>query len=314
MFARIRKRKFDFKALCKEAGMGARKYLLLTHRGFGKRGKIAENSLEAFGAATKLGFVGHELDVRLSRDKTVMIFHGPDLSTTTDGHGLIEDTDFSDIRALNCGNYLSKEEPAKSQRGKKPKTCAIPTLEEYLAKFGKTCFTNIEIKREWFNIKDGLEDKAIGLVRQFQCEKKVVFSSFNLLSVYRLRTRQPNILVGQLIDRQRIAWLWIPLCIRFLKPDSIHLHSDMATEKWVRYIKNHDCGVAVWGVNDKTKLENLVNLGVEFLITDNMELANLEKPRKPGKPEKLGKKEAKKPTRKPTPKATPKPVKKTPKK
>lgn len=259
----MQKRKFDLKKILYEAALPAKKYLLLTHRGYGKRGKIPENSMEAFYASVKLGFAGHELDVRLSRDHVVVIFHGPDLSTTTNGHGLIENSSYDEISPLNCGRYLSENVK---------KIWHIPTLEEYLKKYGKRCFSNIEIKREQFNVKPGLEDRVIELVYKYRCEKNVLLSSFNLLSMYRIRKKYPEILAGILIDTTRIASLWIPLCIRFFKPDTIHIHTQMASAKWIRYIKNHECGAVLWGVNDKPTLKNFVSYGADILITDNMDL------------------------------------------
>jgi len=259
----VQKRKFNLKNILKAAGIPSNKYLLLTHRGYGKRGKIPENTIEAFQASTKLGFAGHELDVRLSRDGVAVIFHGPDLSTTTNGHGLIEEQNYEEFSQLNCGNYLQL---------KSNKIYLMPTLEEYLKKFGKRCFTNIEIKREWFNVKNGLEDKVIELISKYKCEKNVVISSFNLLSIYRIRKRYPDILAGVLIDKNRIPAIWFPLCIKILKPDSIHIHSEMASSEWIQYIKDKDCGVGLWGVNEKDQLRKFVASGVDILITDNMDL------------------------------------------
>ena len=46
--------------------------VLATHRGYGKMGPIAENSIEAFRKSTKEGFRMHELDVRLSKDGEII--------------------------------------------------------------------------------------------------------------------------------------------------------------------------------------------------------------------------------------------------
>lgn len=260
-----KKRKFDLSLILKNASLPASGFLLLTHRGYGKRGPIAENTLNAFSASTDLGFRGHELDVRLTRDKVVVIFHGPDLSTTTNGKGLVESRLFSEIRDLNCSNYLNR---------KNSPVAGIPTLEEYLLQFGKKVFTNIEIKKEWYYPGFDLERKTIQLINKSGCANNVLISSFNLLSIYFIRKNFPDILAGALIDKTRIAPVWIPLAIKLLKPDSIHIHRVMATPRWIEYIKSRNCGVAIWGVNDRDLLANFANQGVDIMITDNMELIN----------------------------------------
>ena len=258
----MQKRKFNLKKILTTAGLKADKFILLTHRGYGKRGKIAENSMAGFKASTKLGFSGHELDVRLSKDNIVMIFHGPDLSSTTDGKGFIENKTYDEIAKFNCSHYLENSK----------KAIPIPTFDEYLKIFGNKLFTNVELKREWYNIRPGLEYQAVKLIRKYNCEKNVILSSFNLLSIYRLRKQFPDILVGLLIDKQRIASVWIPLAIKFLKPDSIHIHKEMASDQWINYIKKQNCGIAIWGVNDKEQFKKFVKSGVDILITDNMNL------------------------------------------
>ena len=61
--------------------------LPLTHRGYhDRRHGIIENSLAAFGAAIAAGY-GIELDVLLSRDGVVMVFHDDTLDRVTDRHG-----------------------------------------------------------------------------------------------------------------------------------------------------------------------------------------------------------------------------------
>ena len=263
----MEKRKFNLPEILEGAGLkpGKKKYLLLTHRGFGKRGVIPENTMEAFNASYKRGFTGHELDVRITKDGTVVIFHGPGLETTTEGRGLVENKTYAEIMQYNCGNYLEIKNKNKF---------IIPTLDEYLKRYGKKIFTNIEIKREWNNVKPGLEKSVIDLVKKYNCEKNVLISSFNLLSIFYIRKNFPWIRAGALIDRDRLAALWIPLCIKLLKPDSIHIHSKMNRnmKKCIAYIKKNDCGVVLWGVNEKADLSMFLEYGADIMITDNMSL------------------------------------------
>src|SRR4051812_50147585 len=58
-----------------------------------------ENSLAAFAHACRLGFPA-ELDVRLTRDGEVVVFHDHTLRRLTGAPGRVEERDAADLRAL----------------------------------------------------------------------------------------------------------------------------------------------------------------------------------------------------------------------
>jgi glycerophosphoryl diester phosphodiesterase len=72
----------------------------IAHRGLHDAGDgRPENSLAAFARACALGFPA-ELDVRLTRDREVVVFHDRLLRRLTGAAGRVEDRDAPDLRAL----------------------------------------------------------------------------------------------------------------------------------------------------------------------------------------------------------------------
>lgn len=70
------------------------------HRGLHSRDRaIPENSLEAFRLAARAGY-GIELDVRLSRDGQVVVFHDDTLDRVCGVHARVEDLDWAELRQL----------------------------------------------------------------------------------------------------------------------------------------------------------------------------------------------------------------------
>lgn len=70
------------------------------HRGLHTKDRsVPENSLAAFRRAAERGY-GVELDVQLSRDGQVMVFHDDDLERMTGKTGKIWDLDFEELRTL----------------------------------------------------------------------------------------------------------------------------------------------------------------------------------------------------------------------
>lgn len=74
------------------------------HRGLHSRDmSVPENSLEAFRLAAKAGY-GIELDVQLSRDGQVVVFHDDTLDRVCGVHARVDEKSYVELRALGlCG-------------------------------------------------------------------------------------------------------------------------------------------------------------------------------------------------------------------
>ena len=100
------------------------------HRGLWN-GQIPENSMPAFALAVEKGF-GIELDVRLSSDGVIMVFHDPNLKRMCGVNSRIEVNKASVLRTLRLGGT----------------EYTIPTLEEVLAFVDGRVPLLVEIKGE----------------------------------------------------------------------------------------------------------------------------------------------------------------------
>ena len=82
---------------------------IFLHRNFAHRGlhtkdrKVPENSLAAFKRAAERGY-GIELDVQLSRDGQVVVFHDDTLDRVTGVVGRVDSYDYDDLKKMHlCG-------------------------------------------------------------------------------------------------------------------------------------------------------------------------------------------------------------------
>ena len=108
--------------------------LSIAHRG--AAGITPENTKLAFLKALDLGADAIELDVQLTRDGECIVFHDETLERTTDGTGLVAETDFETISKLDAGSWFSASF----------KKLEVPTLEEVLKTIGGRTLINIELK------------------------------------------------------------------------------------------------------------------------------------------------------------------------
>jgi len=239
-----------------------------THRGFGKMAEVAENTVAAFAASEKLGFRAHELDVRLTRDKKIILLHGPTLAHTTNGTGRAEERTYHEIATLNAAHYLQRPTPAKKAR--RPAHEPVPLLSEVLQKIQKTSLVNVEIKRDRFDFNSKLEPLVDQVVHETGAGARVCYSGFHFLTLWHMKNTGTNSPVGLLIEPGPFARIKCWLYRHLLLPDNIHLHHTTATSGFLKKLKRRGYGIAIWTVNDTSRARELFADGADMVITDNM--------------------------------------------
>ena len=238
--------------------------LLATHRGYGKLGPIAENTLPAFLAAQKEGFEAHELDVRRTKDNVAVLFHGPFLEKTSNGYGRIEEKTFEEVSQLNFAKYIAQET-----------FTPITRLDEYLSAMGTNTISNIEIKRDKQDKSLGLEEAVLEAIQKTDSIERVFVSSFNPFCLKRMQKLDHSLPLGLLIEPTRFFGFFEVFNSRKLKLAAIHPHYSNITRKRVRRWHSKGLKIATWTVNDISKIRQLCDWGVDIIITDNIPAIHL---------------------------------------
>lgn len=78
--------------------------LTCAHRG--GRARAPENTLSAFREAVAAGVDMVELDVQLTADGEVVVFHDADLRRTTNGKGRVAEARWDEVRQLDAGAWF----------------------------------------------------------------------------------------------------------------------------------------------------------------------------------------------------------------
>ena len=231
--------------------------LIMAHRGF--RGVAPENTMAAFRAAVAAGADGIELDVHLTRDGVPVILHDERLDRTCDAQGFVRDYSLAELRRVRAAGHSGVQEDV-----------GVPTLREYLTwAREQPIFTNIEIKdNTWYYAE--IEEKVCALVEELGMEEKVIFSCFNHASLSLAKSRLPDVGCGALCERpigNAGAYL-DAVGLDFLHPEYHHLRKED-----VENCHAHGIGVNVWGVNLEEEILGACAMGVDGIITDEVERA-----------------------------------------
>lgn len=151
----------------------------IAHRGLHDRTKgRPENSLAAFAAAAEGGYP-IELDVRLSRDGAVMVFHDERLDRLTQLEGRFDEFDRA---ALTDARLLGSDQ-------------SIPTLNEVLTTVAGKAPIAIEVKSFYGNVGP-CEAATLEAMRAYGGEWLV--QSFNPFSLAWFARHAPDVIRGQI--------------------------------------------------------------------------------------------------------------------
>ena len=224
---------------------------VFAHRGYS--GKYPENTMEAFRGAFAAGADGIELDVQLSKDGQLVIIHDETLDRTTTGKGYVKDYTLSELKQLDASGKLFSG-------------LQLPSFEEYCEWVKNTpLITNIELKTSIVYYEE-IEEKTAEMVKAFRLEDRVIFSSFNHLSIVRMKQLLPECPVGALVehdDLRNAGYYCSKFGFEYYHPDG-----SLFTKENAENCCEHGVGVNVWTVNDLKMFENMTDWGVDGVITN----------------------------------------------
>jgi glycerophosphoryl diester phosphodiesterase len=229
-----------------DLGPGAPRTLVLAHRG--ARTVAPENTLEAFRVALAEGADGVELDVHRTSDGRLVVHHDADAT----GIGVLAEHALDAIRDARPD---------------------IPTLAEVLDLCAGV-LVNVEIKNLPGDADYDHSERAAELVVATLADRgardDVLVSSFNLMTIDRVRALDPSIPTAFLVMFGIDADDAIGLCVErghgALHP-SIGMLAD-GGESLVTHAHERGVSVNVWTVNDEDDMARLGHEGVDGLITD----------------------------------------------
>ena len=166
--------------------------LLVGHRGAME--VAPENTLPAFEAGLAGGADLLELDVQLTADEQVILFHDTDLQYKTGIRGQIGDFTADYLRSLDVGSYFDAQFAGLQ----------MPLLDEMLAWAKDRVALMIELKHGPI-FDPRLDQHVVRLIEQHGMEDQVVIISFDQFALRRVKQMNPNltaslIYVGRFCD------------------------------------------------------------------------------------------------------------------
>ncbi|HHL73777.1 MAG TPA: hypothetical protein ENJ29_14810 [Bacteroidetes bacterium] len=232
-----------------------RGFLNLGHRGVPNL--APENTLAGFRLAHQQHATGIELDVRVCKSGELVVIHDARVNRTTTGRGFVRARTLQQLRLLDAGIRFG--EKFRGQR--------IPTLEQVFTELPADFVLNIEIKGHP-RVLTGVDEQLLHIIHKHDAMGRVIISSFNPIILRRLRRRDTRIATGFLVDRTFFIKRSEKAILKWTGFNAIHLDAALATPRFISRLREMGLHCIVWGDLSLNKIQTLLSLDIDGLITD----------------------------------------------
>jgi glycerophosphoryl diester phosphodiesterase len=225
---------------------------VIAHRGYWKTEGSAQNSIRSLLKADSIGVYGSEVDIWLSADGIPVVNH--DATVVLNGKKLtVEETTTDTLKQVKLANGES-----------------LPTFEAYLDAFVTCQNTKLIVEFKTHKKKaheDELAARVIQMVRNRHLQNKVEYISFGKNFVEQVRKLDPEAKIYYLNGDLT------PAELSTMGAAGLDYHYNVLYRhpEWVKQAHEKGLKVNVWTVNSSEDIQKVIDLGVDFITTDEPE-------------------------------------------
>lgn len=231
--------------------MTAKPMLIVAHRGASLL--APESTAAAIRVAQRSLADMIELDVQMTKDRRLVVFHDERLDRTTTGRGRLAARRYAELARLDCGSWFA---PSYARE-------RILLASQALRLIQPPCLINLELKRTWRPAI--LIRRLLRCVRWTRTHTRVLVSSFSE-SLLRVARREDPTMARALLCRRHPERA-LRAAVK-LECAALHPHVSLVTAVLVR--RTHDAGLRlhVWTVDAPAEARRLCAFGVDGIITN----------------------------------------------
>lgn len=219
---------------------------ICAHRGMLKQ--KTENTISSFKEAMKYDIDSIELDVHLTKDNRLVVFH-----------------DFTLERMCNINEYIGELTYDEIKKIKINNEDNIPLFEEVLDLFTDTDINlNVELKSSSYLYND-IEQKTVNMIKDYNMEDYTIFSSFDHRALKNIKEIDKTLKVGALYEG------FFENIINYAKENSFDaIHPQFLCIDENIMDKARECNIEVncYTINTLKEYNYIKNLNVDTIITN----------------------------------------------
>ena len=231
--------------------------MIIAHRG--DLSGAPENTIPAFTGAYQQGADGIELDVRLTSDNHLVVFHDRNLKRITGQNRLVTNATLQEIRSLDVGGWFGPD-----YRG----LCA-PILDEVFEALPAGFLINVEMKAVIDRMRL-IAHRVAEVIDRHNRRGSTLVASFNPISLWELRKVDPRIMRGYIWSRRHPP----PIRSRCFSP-LVQAHwydpsDDSFNPRLMQKMRSQGVRTLAWDVDFARDLARMAESRLDAVVTNNL--------------------------------------------
>lgn len=238
-----------------------------------------ENTLAAFKHSAALGVHGFAVDVRLTKDEEILVFHDEYVDKITNLTGRVADFTLAEMKEVDAGPQFEEDSGKEPDRDTEEK---LLSLRELLEQFPHMfiCIQMIDSPHTYEGSL--MPSKLWKLIEELGAEDRVAVTSpfdeqtdrFNLYAQHRIATGagEDEVKKAYAAFTSQFGHLYNPSTDLFRVPEKLGVFP-LGTESFINFLENLNVPVYFESINDRETMLALINAGAAGFITDRPTLA-----------------------------------------
>ena len=231
---------------------------------YGHRGApllAPENTLLSFHHAIDNQLDGIELDIQLTKDDYLIVYHDEYIHYNN-SKVKINSLTLQQINTIDVKNDFDELTFQK-----------IPTLEEVFSILPENIILNIEIKsygQNYFNAQ--LVKILLDMINRYSINNQIIISSFNPFIIKYIKKLNKTISTALIWNSK--SYYNYKILLRYSKPDAFHVNIKDIDAKMINWLNAKNINVYTYTVNFVEELAKAKQYNLNGIFTDNPKIKN----------------------------------------
>ena len=234
----------------------------------GAAGYAPENTLASLQVALDMGVDMIEVDVHMTKDGEVVLFHDEDVSRTTNGTGKIHEMTLAEVKELDAGSWFSPDFAGEK----------IPTLREAIDLVHGKADILIDIKSKGHEFYENFPERIVDIIDEKEDNKEwCIVQSYDQEYLEHAYARDSTIQMKKLMmgEDESMLFSFYLNSKSFMTNRNKHhffetINPHYTTLSQRRIFRLHARGYKVhtYVVNEPEDMVKMLNMAVDGIITD----------------------------------------------
>ncbi|MEN1895394.1 glycerophosphodiester phosphodiesterase [Staphylococcus nepalensis] len=250
---------------------------------FAHRGGMAvmpEYTKLAFDNAINHKIDGFEIDVRLTKDQQLIVFHDAEINRTTNGSGKVAEHTLDELKQLDAGYHFTDVNGLKPYRNHL--SAKVLTFDELLKSYPNS-LVNVDLK----DMPQSSEGKLVphiiyDIIVRNNAQNRVLVTSFHSEQVKRFKKgSNDTIAIGASQNEVAEGFLKFSLGLGNMFQPQAHTFQmpvtfkgiKLTSPKFISWLNERNIVPGYYGINNLDLMNDLIVNGAHTLVTDRPDLA-----------------------------------------